>query len=78
MRCGLSPCPPASAGSEIEGGAMIRSAIIAGIYEVIAAIALVITGIWIARDGPSAIVWGGLLILLGALILGFWLSGMEP
>jgi hypothetical protein len=54
--------------------AMIRSA---SVYEVIAAIALIITGIWIGRGGPSAIVWGGLLILLGALVLGFLLSGMD-
>jgi Na+/H+ antiporter NhaD/arsenite permease-like protein len=51
---------------------MIR---IAGVHEVIAAVALIITGIFIGRDGPSSIIWGALMILLGLLVLVFWLSG---
>jgi hypothetical protein len=43
------------------------------VYEVIAGIALIITGSLFARDGR--LIWATLLTLLGALILS--LSGME-
>jgi len=49
---------------------------IAGIYEVIAATALIIVGIFVAYDGMSSMVWGALMILLGVLILIFRLAGL--
>ena len=56
---------------------VIASMSTAGVHEVIAGIALIITGIFVRRDGRSGIVWGTLMILLGLLVLVFWLSGMA-
>ena len=47
---------------------------IAGIYEIIAAIALIIVGIFVAYDGLSSRVWGAVMILLGVLTLIFSLA----
>jgi len=44
----------------------------AGIYEVIAGIALMITGIVLGYDE----FWGALIILLGVLLLLLWLARM--
>ena len=56
---------------------LIASMRTAGVHEVIAGIALIITGIFVGRDGRSGIVWGTLMIFLGLLVLVFWLSGMD-
>ena len=46
-----------------------------GVYEVIIAIALIIAGILVAFDGLLSKAWGALMVLLGVLLLIFWLSG---
>jgi hypothetical protein len=56
---------------------VITSMSIAGVHEVIAGIALIITGIFVGRDGRSGFIWGTLMILLGLLVLVFWLSGID-
>jgi hypothetical protein len=47
------------------------------VYEAIIAIALIIAGVLFAFNGLVSRVWGALLILLGALLLIFWLSGLQ-
>jgi hypothetical protein len=49
-----------------------------GVYEAIIAIALIIAGILVAFAGPGSRVWGALMMLLGVLLLIFWLSGLRP
>ncbi len=49
--------------------------IIAGVHEVIAGIALIIAGFFVGYDGRSSMIWGALMILLGILLLIFWLAG---
>jgi len=43
-----------------------------GIYQVIVGITLMITGLVLGYDG----FWGALMILLGVLLLLFWLAQM--
>jgi Flp pilus assembly protein TadB len=43
-----------------------------GIYEVIAGITLMITGVVLGYDG----LWGAMMILLGVLLLLVWLARM--
>ncbi len=43
-----------------------------GIYEVIAGIALIITGLFLGYDR----LWGGLMNLLGVVLLIIWLAKM--
>jgi len=47
------------------------------IYEAIIAIALIIAGILVAFDGLASRAWGALMVLLGVLLLIFWLSGFQ-
>ena len=47
------------------------------VYEAIIAIALIIAGILFAFDGPVSRTWGALMVLLGVLLLVFWLSGLQ-
>jgi hypothetical protein len=47
------------------------------VYEAIIAIALIIAGILFAFNGPVSRAWGILMILLGILLLIFWLSGLQ-
>jgi Flp pilus assembly protein TadB len=42
------------------------------LYEVIAGIALIITGLFLGYDE----LWGGLMILLGVLVIFFWVARM--
>jgi hypothetical protein len=46
------------------------------VYEAIIAIALIIAGMLVVFSGPVR-VWGALMILLGVLLLIFWLSGVQ-
>jgi len=48
------------------------------VYEAIIAIATIVAGILVAFDGPVARAWGALMMLLGVLLLIFWLSGLQP
>jgi hypothetical protein len=50
--------------------------IIAGVHEVIAAIALIIAGIFVGYDGLSSMIWGALMILLGISLLILWSVGL--
>lgn len=54
---------------------VIAAMIIAGVHEVIAGIALIIAGFFVGYDGRSSMIWGALMILLGILLLIFWLAG---
>jgi hypothetical protein len=56
---------------ETEGG-VIASMNGDGIYEVIAGIALIITGLFLGYDR----LWGGLMNLLGVVLLIIWLAKM--
>ena len=47
------------------------------VYEAIIAIALIIAGILFAFDGTFSRLSGALMILLGVLLLIFWLSGLQ-
>jgi hypothetical protein len=49
----------------------------AGVHEVIAGIALIIAGLYVGYDGPSSMIWGALMILLGLLLLIFWSAGLS-
>jgi membrane protein DedA with SNARE-associated domain len=51
--------------------------VIAGLHEVIAGIALIIAGLFVGYDGPSSMIWGAVLILLGVLLLVFWSVGLP-
>jgi hypothetical protein len=48
------------------------------VYEAIIAIALIIAGILVVFGQPVSRPWGTLMILLGVLLLIFWLSGLQP
>jgi hypothetical protein len=48
------------------------------VYEAIIAIALIIAGLLVAFGGPVSRTWGTLMMLLGVLLLIFWLSGLQP
>jgi hypothetical protein len=50
---------------------------IAGVHEVIAAIALIIVGLFVAYDGRSAKIWGALMVALGVLLLIFGSTGVP-
>ena len=50
---------------------------VARVYELIAAIALIITGFFLSGNGRSSFIWAALMILLGLLILVFWFSGAN-
>src|SRR5262245_48866825 len=47
------------------------------VYEAIIAIALIIAGILVAFEGLVSREWGTLMVLLGVLLLIFWLSGLQ-
>jgi len=47
------------------------------VYEAIIAIALIIAGILVAFEGLVSRAWGALMVLLGVLLLIFWLSGLQ-
>jgi len=51
--------------------------ILAGVHEVIAGIALIIAGIFVGYDGPSSMIWGALMVLLGILLLILWSVGLA-
>ena len=50
---------------------------IAGVHEVIAGIALIVTGLFVGYDGPSSMIWGAAMILLGILLLILWSVGLA-
>jgi hypothetical protein len=56
---------------------VIAAMVIAGLHEVIAGIALIIAGLFVGYDGPSSMIWGAVMILLGVLLLVFWSVGLP-
>ena len=50
---------------------------IAGVHEVIAGIALIVAGLFVGNDGPSSMIWGAVMILLGILLLILWSVGLP-
>jgi hypothetical protein len=83
--CGIArrhefePNQPASAGpfeADSESGA-IAAMMIAGVHEVIAGIALIVAGLFVGNDGPSSMIWGAVMILLGILLLILWSVGLP-
>jgi hypothetical protein len=51
--------------------------VIVGVHEVIAGVALIAAGVFVGYDGPSSMIWGALMILLGILLLILWLAGLS-
>jgi hypothetical protein len=50
--------------------------LVVGVYEVIAGLALIVTGAFVGFDGWPSLIWGWALIVLGALLLILWLAGV--
>jgi hypothetical protein len=55
---------------------VIAAMMIAGVHEVIAGIALIIAGFFVGSDGPSSMIWGAVMVVLGILLLIFWSAGL--
>ena len=49
--------------------------LVVGVYEVIAGLALIVTGAFVGFDGRPSIIWGTAMIVLGALLLILWFIG---
>jgi uncharacterized membrane protein HdeD (DUF308 family) len=55
---------------------VIATMLVVGVYEVIAGLALIVTGAFVGFDGWPSLIWGAALIALGALLLILWLTGV--
>jgi hypothetical protein len=51
---------------------VIAKMLVVGVYEVIAGLALIVTGAFVGFDGWPSLIWGWALIGLGALLLILW------
>jgi len=63
LRCRQSSFEQPTPGTDVNSSAL---------YEVIAGIALIVTGLFLGYDE----LWGGLMILLGVLVIVFWVARM--
>ena len=55
---------------------VIAAMLVVGVYEVIAGLALIVTGAFVGFDGWPSLILGTALIVLGALLLILWLAGV--
>jgi hypothetical protein len=62
--------------SSWEAKGVIATMLVVGVYEVIAGLALIVTGAFVGFDGWPSLIWGWALIVLGALLLILWFTGV--